>query len=77
MEGPTILANSGEGDSQANGAAEMAVQALWGEVRMPRQGLESRLRIQMSSTHPIVSWIGWSSMLPMSIYENEGERVLS
>lgn len=49
-KGPAILGNYGVGDSQANGAAERAVQSLGAKVCVLRHGLETRLGIKLEGT---------------------------
>lgn len=57
-EAPTLLGNSDVGDSQANGAAERAAQALGGEqVRVCLQRLEGRLGVKLRSCHPVIAWM--------------------
>ena len=53
----TILENSPSpvGDSQANGAAERAVQAIAEQVRVIRRGLEQRLELRLSGKHPVTA----------------------
>ena len=53
----TILENSPVGDSQANGAAERAVQAVAEQVRVLRRGLEQRLGVRLSGKHPVTAWL--------------------
>ena len=56
-EGQTLLENSPAGDSQANGAAERAVQSVGEQVRAIRAGLEQRLGAQIPGAHPLTCWI--------------------
>ena len=55
--GQTLLENSPVGDSQANGAAERAVQSVSAQIRAVRLGLEQRLGAQVSGSHPLTTWI--------------------
>ena len=50
-EKPTMLENSPAGDSCANGAAERAVQAVGGQVRVLKFALENRLGIKLPVQH--------------------------
>lgn len=45
------------GDSQANGAAERAVQSLREQVRVLRPGLETRLGVKLRGMHQVVAWL--------------------
>lgn len=56
-EAPTVLKKSGVGDSQTNGAAEKAAQALGEQVRMMKLGLETRLGIRVQGSHPVTAWM--------------------
>ena len=55
--GQTLQENSPVGDSQANGAAERAVQSVSEQVRVVRLGLEQRLGVQVPGAHPLTTWI--------------------
>ena len=55
--GQTLLENSPVGDSQANGAAERAVQSVSAQIQAVRLGLEQRLGAQVSGSHPLTTWI--------------------
>ena len=56
-EKPTLVENSPVGDSQANGVAERAVQAVAQQLRVLRAGLEQRIEAKVPGSHPIVTWI--------------------
>ena len=55
--GQTLLENSPVGDSQANGAAERAVQSVSEQIRVIRLGLERRLGVRVPGAHPVTTWI--------------------
>ena len=56
-EAPTILENSPVGDSRANGAAERAIQAVEEQVRVIKNGLETRIGMKISGKHPVTFWL--------------------
>lgn len=56
-DAPTVLENSGVGDSPTNGAVAKAVQALGEQVRLIKAGLESRLGIRLTGSHAVTPWI--------------------
>ena len=44
-------------DSQANGATEVGVRAMRGDIRTARSDLEDRLGAQVPISHPIMAWL--------------------
>lgn len=55
-EEPTILENSGVGDSRSNGAAGRGVQAIREQVRVVKCGFESRLGVKLKGSHAVTCW---------------------
>ena len=53
----TILENSKIYDSQSNGTAERAVQAIECIVRTHKLALEKKLQKRVPSTHPVMTWL--------------------
>ena len=56
-EAQTILENSPIGESQSNGIAERAVQALSEQVRTLRVALSNRTGVLLSAKHPVTAWL--------------------
>jgi hypothetical protein len=53
----TILENSPTGESQSNGLAERAVQAVSEHARVLRSALQNRLGAVVSCHHPLMAWL--------------------
>ena len=53
----TLVETAKAKDSASNGVAERAVQSVEGMVRTFKFALEKKLGVQISSTHPIMTWI--------------------
>ena len=56
-EAPTHIELSPVGESQSNGRAERAVQALEQQVRVLKLNLEQRLSAEIPATHPAIAWL--------------------
>ena len=52
-----VRENSAVGESQSNGKAEAAVQAIEDQIRVMKAALESRLSARIPSNHPIMKWL--------------------
>lgn len=53
----TILENSPAGESQSNGVAERAVQAVSEHARVLRSALQNRLGVALGCKHPVIAWL--------------------
>ena len=53
----TLLENSPVGDSQSNGIAERAVQAISEQTRVLRASLEAKLGAKVPGSHPVTCWL--------------------
>ena len=59
----TILMESIEGDSQANGVAERAVRTLEGQIRTLKAALEDKLGSGIDKEHPLWQWmVQWAAV---------------
>ena len=52
-----VRENSAVGESQSNGKAEAAVQAIEDQIRVMKAALESRLSARIPSQHPVMKWM--------------------
>ena len=52
-----VRENSAVGESQSNGKAEAAVQAVEDQIRVMKAALESRLSARIPSQHPVMKWM--------------------
>ena len=52
-----VRENSAVGESQSNGKAEAAVQAIEDQLRVMKAALESRISARIPSQHPIMKWL--------------------
>ena len=52
-----VRENSAVGESQSNGKAEAAVQAIEDQIRVMKAALESRLSVRIPSNHPGMKWM--------------------
>ena len=63
-DGDLVIELAPKGDSQANGAAEIAVQVNEGMVRTLKSALESHLKCEIGDDWPIMDWmVEWAAML--------------
>ena len=53
-----VLEESKTGDSQANGACEVAVRETKRQIKAMKSSLEEKLGIQVRDRHPILAWVG-------------------
>ena len=59
----TILMETIEGDSQANGVAERAVRTLEGQIRTMKAALEDKLGKNIEKEHPLWQWmVQWAGV---------------
>lgn len=56
-KGPTMVENSGVGESRANGAAEKAAQAMGEQAQVTRCGLESCLGAKIKVSQVVTCWL--------------------
>lgn len=54
---PTLLENSPVGQSEANGMAERAVQAVSEQIRVMGQELRNRVGVLLPARHPVMAWM--------------------
>lgn len=53
----TLLENSPVGQSQSNGVAERAVQAVSEQIRVMRHALQNRIGVLLPGRHPVITWM--------------------
>lgn len=56
-EKSTLIENSPVGQSQSNGVAERAVQAVSEQIQVRRHGLHNRIRAVLPVRHPVMTWM--------------------
>ena len=68
-EHETVAEHSPVAESQSNGIAERATQAVQGMCRTLKLGLEKRIGHQISTAHPVMKWLVQHSGDLLTIYQ--------
>ena len=63
-----VRENSAVGESQSNGKAEAAVQAIEDQLRVMKAALESRISARIPSQHPVMKWLAEYAAVVLNKY---------